>query len=217
MHSPKAAASAPGGRQSGGGQPSLDTACQQRAPKRPPARLLHGRRYTACQGLFNQFYTHLNAYMLASLLQATVVMPPAVRRQSFGKRFSIADPNANEVEWTPVPAGMLLDVEAMRRHWAQDGARACGSAAGSERCGGRGRGRWRRVQGPRPRPDLGPRVAAHGRWWGPQQTAPCIRQVAVHAAAHSLGVEGAPALSGVVWGARDAEGAAGSSRGVNTR
>jgi hypothetical protein len=37
-------------------------------------------RYTACQGLFNQMYAHLNALVLADYLGADVVLPPSVYR-----------------------------------------------------------------------------------------------------------------------------------------
>jgi hypothetical protein len=37
-------------------------------------------RYTACQGLFNQMYAHLNALVLAEYLGADVVLPPSVYR-----------------------------------------------------------------------------------------------------------------------------------------
>ena len=37
-------------------------------------------RYTACQGLFNQMYAHLSAFVLAELLKADVVMPPSFFR-----------------------------------------------------------------------------------------------------------------------------------------
>ena len=37
-------------------------------------------RYMACQGLFNQMYAHLSAFILAELLKADVVMPPSLFR-----------------------------------------------------------------------------------------------------------------------------------------
>jgi hypothetical protein len=42
-------------------------------------------RYTACQGLFNQMYAHLNALVLAEHLGADVVLPPSVYRWALGR------------------------------------------------------------------------------------------------------------------------------------
>jgi hypothetical protein len=49
---------------------------EQRSYQRVPVLL----RYTACQGLFNQMYAHLNALVLADYLGADVVLPPSVYR-----------------------------------------------------------------------------------------------------------------------------------------
>lgn len=49
---------------------------EQRSYQRVPVLL----RYTACQGLFNQMYAHLNALVLAEFLGADVVLPPSVYR-----------------------------------------------------------------------------------------------------------------------------------------
>jgi hypothetical protein len=76
-------------------------------------------RYTACQGLFNQMYAHLNALALAAFLGADVVVPPSVYRESFAKYFSMTDLARNEVRWTPAPAGALLDVEALKKHYSE--------------------------------------------------------------------------------------------------
>jgi hypothetical protein len=76
-------------------------------------------RYTACQGLFNQMYAHLNALALAAFLGADVVVPPSVYRESFAKYFSMLDPSRNEVKWAPAPAGALLDVDALRKHYSE--------------------------------------------------------------------------------------------------
>jgi hypothetical protein len=76
-------------------------------------------RYTACQGLFNQMYAHLNALALAAFLGADVVLPPSVYRESFAKYFSMTDLARNEVRWTPAPAGALLDVPALQRHYRE--------------------------------------------------------------------------------------------------
>jgi hypothetical protein len=77
-------------------------------------------RYTACQGLFNQMYAHLNALVLAEYLGADVMLPPSVYRESFSKYFSM-DLKKNEVKWTPTITGALLDVEAIAAHYAQKG------------------------------------------------------------------------------------------------
>lgn len=77
-------------------------------------------RYTACQGLFNQMYAHLNALVLADILGADVVLPPSVFRESFSKYFSM-DLTKNEVKWTPTSTGALLDVQALKQHYAKKG------------------------------------------------------------------------------------------------
>lgn len=79
-------------------------------------------RYTACQGLFNQMYAHLNALVLADYLGADVMLPPSVYRESFSKYFSM-DLKKNEVKWTPTGTGALLDVDAIAAHYAQKGKR----------------------------------------------------------------------------------------------
>lgn len=78
-------------------------------------------RYTACQGLFNQMYAHLNALVLADYLGADVMLPPSVYRESFSKYFSMDQPKKNEVKWTPADTGALLDVDAVQAHYAQKG------------------------------------------------------------------------------------------------
>ncbi len=78
-------------------------------------------RYTACQGLFNQMYAHLNAIILANFLDADIVLPPSVYRHSFSEYFSM-DLSRNQVKWTPTSVGALLDVERMREHFEEKGA-----------------------------------------------------------------------------------------------
>jgi len=90
---------------------------EQRSYQRIPVLL----RYTACQGLFNQLYAHLNALVLADHLGADVVLPPSVYRESFAKYFSMDEIEKNEVKWTPTHQGALLDVEALRRYYAKKG------------------------------------------------------------------------------------------------
>ena len=71
-------------------------------------------------------YAHLNALILADYLGADVVLPPSVYRESFAKYFSM-DLTKNEVKWTPADTGALLDVAALREHYAKKGACAfCG-------------------------------------------------------------------------------------------
>jgi hypothetical protein len=53
-------------------------------------------RYTACGGLFNQHYSHVAALALALALGADVVLPAAVKRDSFAHYFS-QDPSKNQV------------------------------------------------------------------------------------------------------------------------
>ncbi len=45
-------------------------------------------RYTACGGLFNQHYSHVAALSLALALGADVILPAAVKRDSFANYFS---------------------------------------------------------------------------------------------------------------------------------
>lgn len=90
---------------------------EQRSYQRVPVLL----RYTACQGLFNQMYAHLNALVLADYLGADVVLPPSVYRESFAKYFTMEDMKKNEVKWTPTDAGALLDVDALAAHYAGKG------------------------------------------------------------------------------------------------
>lgn len=91
---------------------------EQRSYTRVPVLL----RYTACQGLFNQMYAHLNALVLADFLGADVMLAPSVYRESFAKYFSM-DLAKNEVKWTPAPTGALLDVPAITAHYARKGVR----------------------------------------------------------------------------------------------
>lgn len=53
-------------------------------------------RYTACGGLFNQHYSHVAALSLALALGGDVVLPAAVKRDSFANYFS-QDPSKNQV------------------------------------------------------------------------------------------------------------------------
>ncbi len=88
-------------------------------------------RYTACQGLFNQMYAHLNAFILAEFLGADVVLPPSVYRESFSKYFSMMDLTKNEVKWTPTHTGALLDVKALQEHYAKKGEHASNAVNGA--------------------------------------------------------------------------------------
>lgn len=53
-------------------------------------------RYTACGGLFNQHYSHIAALSLALALGGDVLLPAAVKRDSFANYFS-QDPKKNQV------------------------------------------------------------------------------------------------------------------------
>jgi hypothetical protein len=68
----------------------------------------------------NQHYSHIAALTLAAALNASVVMPPAVKRDSYAKYFSIFK-DKNEVQWTPAPLDTLLDVKSITRTWAAKG------------------------------------------------------------------------------------------------
>ena len=67
-----------------------------------------------------QVYSHLAALVLADYLDADIVLPPSLYRQSFDKHFSTL-PGENEVEWSASPIGALLDVKPIRQHFAKQG------------------------------------------------------------------------------------------------
>ena len=77
-------------------------------------------RYTACTGLMNQHYSHIAAFTLAAVVNAELVLPPAVQRDSFAHYFS-QQKEQNEVQWTPAPLEWLLDVDYIIGHWAGRG------------------------------------------------------------------------------------------------
>lgn len=73
-------------------------------------------RYTACTGLINQHYSHIAAFSLSAVLGAELVLPPAVKRDSFAHYFSVFKEH-NEVKWTPAPLDSLLDVDKIITFW----------------------------------------------------------------------------------------------------
>ncbi len=77
-------------------------------------------RYTACTGLFNQYYSHISALALAAVLHADIYFPPAATRSSYSDRTSL-HPEQNEARWQPVPAETLWDVRMLKRYWRQRG------------------------------------------------------------------------------------------------
>lgn len=77
-------------------------------------------RYTACTGLFNQYYSHVAALALAATLRADVYFPPAATRSSYQDRTSL-HPEHNEARWQAVPAESLWDVRRLKRYWKQRG------------------------------------------------------------------------------------------------
>jgi hypothetical protein len=87
---------------------------------RIPRRLRVLLRYTACTGLINQHYSHIAAFTLAAALNAELVLPPAVQRDSFAKYFSMRK-DENEVNWSPVPLSTLLDVARIIQYWRARG------------------------------------------------------------------------------------------------
>lgn len=93
---------------------------QGRAMNRQHDRIPVVLRYSACQGLFNQMYAHLNAFMLADVLDADVVVPPALYRESFSKHFSL-NQELNEVKWTPTATAAVLDMDYLRVYKAKRG------------------------------------------------------------------------------------------------
>lgn len=91
-----------------------------RAEHRVYRRLRVLLRYTACTGLMNQHYSHIAAFTLAAAVNAELVLPPAVQRDSFAHYFS-QQKELNEVVWTPAPLEWLLDVDRIIGHWAGRG------------------------------------------------------------------------------------------------
>ena len=73
-------------------------------------------RYTACTGLINQHYSHIAAFSLCAVLGAELVLPPAVKRDSFAHYFSVFKEH-NEVKWTPAPLESLLNVDKIVDFW----------------------------------------------------------------------------------------------------
>lgn len=73
-------------------------------------------RYTACTGLINQHYSHIAAFSLCAVLGAELVLPPAVKRDSFAHYFSVFKEH-NEVKWTPAPLESLLNVDKIVEFW----------------------------------------------------------------------------------------------------
>lgn len=91
------------------------------APEGRLYRPVHKRlRYTACTGLFNQYYSHVAALALAATLRADVYFPPAATRSSYQDRTSL-HPEHNEARWLAVPAESLWDVRRLKRYWKQRG------------------------------------------------------------------------------------------------
>ena len=87
-------------------------------------------RYTACGGLFNQHYSHVAALSLALALGADVILPAAVKRDSFASYFS-QDASKNRVSWEPAPFDSLWDGAALRGWLAARGADAAEAPAGA--------------------------------------------------------------------------------------
>ena len=77
-------------------------------------------RYTACTGLINQHYSHIAAFSLSAVLGAEIVLPPAVKRDSFAHYFSVFKEH-NEVKWTPAPLDSLLNVDKIVDFWRDRG------------------------------------------------------------------------------------------------
>jgi len=91
-----------------------------RLTKRQHQRVPILLQYTACQGLFNQMYAHLAAFLLAFYLEADVVLPHALHRDSFESQYSAIE-GTNKVQWMVDPVGALLDVDAIKEYHSKDG------------------------------------------------------------------------------------------------
>lgn len=77
-------------------------------------------RYTACTGLINQHYSHISAVMLSAMLGAELVLPPAVKRDSFANYFSPFQ-DKNEIIWSPTPLESLYNVDQIVDFWQKRG------------------------------------------------------------------------------------------------
>lgn len=77
---------------------------------RPYKRIRSVLRYTACGGLMNQHYSHVAAMVIAASLGADIIIPHAVRRDSFSKYFSM-DPAKSTITWSLVNFGSIWNAE----------------------------------------------------------------------------------------------------------
>mmetsp|Transcript_3827 Transcript_3827/g.11047 ORF Transcript_3827/g.11047 Transcript_3827/m.11047 type:complete len:533 (-) Transcript_3827:775-2373(-) len=93
---------------------------QGRAEGRIYKRLRVLLRYTACTGLINQHYSHIASFVLAAVLGAEVVLPPAAKRDSFANYFSVYKEH-NEVSWSSAPLDSLLNVDKLIDVWREKG------------------------------------------------------------------------------------------------
>ncbi|GAX73979.1 hypothetical protein CEUSTIGMA_g1429.t1 [Chlamydomonas eustigma] len=71
-------------------------------------------RYAACHGLFNQMYAHMAALILGNYLNADIMMPPSLYRNSYSSRYSVLADKASDLSWTSAPQEALLDVQNIR-------------------------------------------------------------------------------------------------------
>lgn len=83
-------------------------------------------KYIACGGLCNQLYSHIHAFIIARALGADVVVPPALRRSSFGDIVSsrtnlTKEERKMQASWLFEPVDSILDVERMAQYWAARG------------------------------------------------------------------------------------------------
>lgn len=72
-------------------------------------------RYRVGEGFTNQLNSHMNALLLAHVMDmSAVLLPPAKSRPHFNH-------TKNGVRWADQPIGSMLDVEAMRQEWRRRG------------------------------------------------------------------------------------------------
>mmetsp|Transcript_9294 Transcript_9294/g.27924 ORF Transcript_9294/g.27924 Transcript_9294/m.27924 type:complete len:628 (+) Transcript_9294:75-1958(+) len=91
-----------------------------RAQGRVGRRLRVILRYTAGTGLINQHYSHVAALVLAELMGAELVLPPAMHRSSFEHIFSVFK-GQSAVKWAFAPLDSLYDVDALVKTWKKRG------------------------------------------------------------------------------------------------
>ena len=66
-------------------------------------------------------YSHVSALLLAWALEADVMLPPAVTRDSFDKRYNRGE-NVTDMKWIPLRFNELWDMQRVVAAWARRGS-----------------------------------------------------------------------------------------------